>query len=463
MKMFDTIAAVATPIGVGGISVIRISGESADTVLSRIARLKNGKSVSECESHKMYLADILRADGTIVDEALVTIMRAPRSYTGEDVAEISCHGGFFAAEAVMEELFKIGVRQAEAGEFTRRAFINGKTDLLRSEAVIDVIHAKSAQAQSNAAKVLSGKLSEKVGEIRTKALEFASELSAAADYPEEADELTEEFMCTRIDDIRSDIQRMTDGFAIGKILRDGIFTVITGRPNVGKSSVLNALCRTERAIVTDIPGTTRDTVEEYVSIGGPVLRLVDTAGIREGAGTVEQIGIERARENIEQADLCLFVIDASMPLSDDDIRIAESLSGKTVIALLNKNDKAAEYSDEYYAEKLGFDAECFVRTAVPKYGGASGISELEKKITERFMRGGISKDDVFISNDRQKNALLKAQKLFEGMRGAVAAGTPADLLYIDLEEAIDALGEVTGQTVQDEIIDRVFERFCVGK
>ncbi len=463
MKMFDTIAAVATPIGVGGISVIRISGENAADALARLARPKSGKPASECESHKLYLADIVRADGSVIDEALISVMRAPRSYTGEDVAEISCHGGFFAAESIMEELFKIGVRQADAGEFTRRAFVNGKTDLIRAEAVMDVIHAKSAQAQSNAARTLSGKLSEKVGEIRTKALEFASELSAAADYPEEADELTEDFMCGRIDALCSDIRKMTDGFAIGKILRDGIFTVITGRPNVGKSSVLNALCRTERAIVTDIPGTTRDTVEEYVSIGGPVLRLVDTAGIRESAGTVEQIGIERAKENIAQADLCLFVIDASVPLSDDDMRIAKSLSGKTVMVLLNKTDKTADFSDEYYAEKLGFDSECFVRTAVPKDGGVSGIAELEKKITERFMRGGISKDDVFISNDRQKNALLKAQDLLENMRRAVTAGMPADLLYIDLEEAIDALGEVTGQTVQDEIIDRVFERFCVGK
>lgn len=463
MKMFDTIAAVATPIGVGGIAVIRISGEGAAGAAEKIACLKNGKSLSDGESHRLYLADIVRADGEIIDEALVTVMRAPHSYTGEDVAEINCHGGYFAAGMIMEELFKNGVRQAEAGEFTRRAFVNGKTDLLRAEAVIDVIHANSELGQSNAAKALSGKLSEKVNKIREKAMAFAAELSAIADYPEEMDELSAAEINLRIDGIAEDVREMTEGFKRGRILRDGIVTVIAGRPNVGKSSVLNALSGTERAIVTDIPGTTRDTVEEYVSIGGIALRLIDTAGIRESDDSVERIGIERAKENIGLADLCLFVIDSSEEVSDEDRRIAERLRGVNTIVLINKTDKGAPRDAEYYEKELGIGAENFVLTATPKDSAAMGITELEKKIADRFLSGGIAKDDVFISNDRQKNALIHAQNILEGMKESVAAGMPADLLYIDLEDAVGALGEVTGQTVQDEIIDQVFERFCVGK
>jgi len=464
MKVFDTIGAIATPVGVGGIAIIRISGENAEEAVGRIAFPKNGKSLEMLESHKLTLSDIKNGiDGETLDEALVAVMRAPNSYTGETVIEINCHGGYFAAESIMEALFKSGVRQAEAGEFTRRAFVNGKMDLIGAEAVIDLIHASSSLGQSNAAKALSGKLSEKVEKIREKAVLFAANISAVADYPDEIEELTFEELKARIDEICLDIDEMLSGFSRGKIMRDGILTVIAGRPNVGKSSLLNALSRTDRAIVTDIPGTTRDTVEEYISINGIALRLVDTAGIRESENSVEKIGIEKAKENIKDADLCLFVLDASQKISAEDMEIFEYTKEKNVIVIVNKTDISGEIDTEKLSRKLGTEKENVVLTSTPKDGKVFGIQELEKKITKMFMEGEISKDDVFISNDRQKNALIKAKTIACQMKQSLSMGMPADMLYVDLEEVIAALGEVTGQTVQDEIIDRVFERFCVGK
>lgn len=464
MKAFDTIAAIATPMGVGGIAIIRISGGTAEEITGKIAFPKNGKSISALESHKLTLADIRRmADGSVLDEALVAVMRGPNSYTGETVVEINCHGGYMAAESVMEELFCAGVRQAEPGEFTRRALMNGKMDLIRAEAVVDLIHSNSVLGQSNAAKALSGKLSEKVNKIRDKAVEFAANISAIADYPEEIDDMSPAELEARICDIALDIDEMLGGFSRGRIMREGITTVIAGRPNVGKSSLLNALSRCERAIVTDIPGTTRDTIEEYVNLSGVALRLIDTAGIRESDNSVEKIGIERARENIENADLCLFVVDSSQELSCEDLEIFQYMKGKNVIVILNKTDKGAYMSTADFARGLGVDEESFVLTATPQNGEILGIDHLEEKISAMFLQGEINADDVFISNDRQKNALIKAKTVAQGMIDGVRLGMPADMLYVDLEEVIAALGEVTGQTVQEEIIDRVFERFCVGK
>lgn len=464
MKEFDTICAIATPVGVGGIAIIRMSGSGAEATAEKIAFPKSGKKITELESHKLTLSEIKTQDGgEILDEALVAVMRGPNSYTGETVVEINCHGGYLAAESIMEELFFAGARQAEAGEFTRRAFVNGKLDLVGAEAVIDLIHANSEMGQSNAAKILSGKLSKKVNKIREKAILFAANISAVADYPDEIDEMSQNELVDKIDEICKDIDEMLGGFSRGKIMRDGILTVIAGRPNVGKSSLLNALSRTERAIVTDIPGTTRDTVEEYININGIALRLVDTAGIRESENSVEQIGIEKAKENIKKADLCLFVVDASVGITPRDLEIFEYIKDKNVIVILNKTDIAKSADILALAEKLGLDEGSFVLTSLPKAGEVHGISELEARVTEMFMSGAVSKDDVFISNDRQKNALIKAKKIAAEMKNSVENGMPADMLYVDLEEVIASLGELTGQTVQDEIIDKVFERFCVGK
>lgn len=464
MKDFDTIAAIATPVGVGGIAVIRISGSDSVRAAEKIAFLKNGRQLSAAESHKLYLSDIKSvSEQSVIDEALVAVMREPNSYTGETVVEIQCHGGYLSANLILEELFRAGVRQAEPGEFTRRAFMNGKTDLLRAEATIDLIHSNSEMGLSNAAKMLSGKLSEKVNALREKAVELAANLSAVADFPDEIDEIPSDELSERIQTISDEIDNMLAGFKHGKIMRDGILTVIAGRPNVGKSSLLNALSRTERAIVTDVPGTTRDTVEEYISINGIALRLIDTAGIRESSDRVEQIGIEKARENISAADLCLFVLDSSMPLSDEDMEIADRLRGINTIVVVNKTDMSEHTDIAALSERLGISAENFVMTAAPHGREPVGIGALENKISELFMSGNISKDDVFISNDRQKNSLIKAQNIIKRMLSSLNAGLPSDLLFVDLEDVISALGEITGVTVQDEIIDTVFDRFCVGK
>ncbi len=464
MKVFDTIAAIATPIGVGGIAIIRISGDSAEEYASNIVFPKCGKTISYIESHKLTLCEIRKAsDGTPLDEALVAVMHSPHSYTGETVVEINCHGGHLVAEAILEELFKCGARQAEPGEFTRRAFMNGKTDLLRAEAVIDLIHSNSELGQENASRTLAGKLSEKVNKIRNEAVEFAANLSAVADYPDEIEEMSADVLEEKTNNLIQSIDELLAGFKKGKIMRDGIMTVIAGRPNVGKSSLLNAISRSERAIVTDIPGTTRDTVEEYVTVKGIALRLIDTAGIRESENSVEQIGIERAKENISQAELCLFVLDSSNEISDEDLEIFSYTKSKNVIVILNKTDKQERIDVDYYAKAFDTDKDNFVLTATPKDGRVVGIDVLEQKIAERFMSGTISKDDVFISNDRQKDALIKAKQAAENMLAAINLGMPNDMLYIDLEEVVSALGEVTGLTVQEEIIDKVFERFCVGK
>ncbi len=464
MKVFDTIAAIATPVGVGGIAVIRLSGETAAECAEKIVFPKNGKNLTALESHKLTLSTVKRlSDGAIIDEVLAVVMKAPHSYTGEDVVEINCHGGHLAAETVLEELFRSGARLAEPGEFTRRAFMNGKTDLLKAEATIDLIHSTSALGRDNAARALSGGLSEKVDKIRDEAVAFAANLSAVADYPDEIDEIPQTELTEKINSIAEKIDELLLGFGKGRIMRDGIRTVIAGRPNVGKSSLLNAISRTDRAIVTDIPGTTRDTVEEYVTVNGIALRLIDTAGIHESDNSVEKIGIEKAKQNIEDSELCLFVIDASEGISDEDLKIYEYTKGKTVIVILNKTDKSLANSPEYYEKALGIDKDCIVATATPFGKPPLGIDELEAKISKTFLAGGVSKDDVFISNDRQKDALIKAKQIAEGMKASVKQGMPADILYIDLEELISALGEVTGVTVQDEIIEQVFSRFCVGK
>lgn len=464
MKMFDTIAAIATPKGVGGIAVIRVSGDEAVEYAQKIVFPKNNKPFNMLESHKLTLSNVKRlSDGAILDEVLAVIMRGPNSYTGEDVVEINCHGGYLLAQTILEELFAAGARLAEAGEFTRRAFMNGKTDLLKAEATIDLINSTSAMGRDNAARALVGGLSQKVDNIREKAVLFAAQLSAIADYPDEMDEISEDELIGIVEEISTQLEELISGFAKGRIMRDGIRTVLAGRPNVGKSSLLNAISRSERAIVTDVPGTTRDAIEEYVTVKGIALNLIDTAGIRESENSVEKIGIEKAKENIEQSELCLFVIDASAGVSDEDINIFEYTKGKNVIVILNKTDKKLKYSVEEYAKRLGVDNDEIVLTATAANAEPVGIDSLEEKIAERFMVGELSKDDVFISNDRQKDALIKARQTAERMKACIADGMPTDMLYVDLEELISALGEVTGVTVQDEIIDTVFERFCVGK
>lgn len=461
MKLYDTIAAIATPIGIGGITIIRISGENAVEIASSLAKPKSGIALSEAESRKLYLCDIYD-NGRPLDEALVTVMRAPASYTGEDVVEINCHGGYIAARSVLDAALTHGARLAEAGEFTRRAFINGKTDLTRVEATADLIDANSRLGAQNAANALAGRLAEKISALRETLLDLASEISAAADYPEEIEEIDRKSFEARLIEVKDSISGLISGFETGKILRDGICTVIVGRPNVGKSSVLNALAGVERAIVTDIPGTTRDVIEENINLGGIALRLLDTAGIHDSSDEVEKIGIQKSLENISSADLCIFVADSSEEICAEDLNIIKELRGKNTIVLLNKADKA-EPDVLKYADELGVKPSDVIVTAAPKDAPPRGIDKLCEEIKKRFLSGEISSEDVFITSEHQKMSLSAAMSSIDNMLSCINSGAPDDLLFVDLEDAVTALGEITGETVQEEIIDRVFERFCVGK
>lgn len=465
MKLNDTIAAIATPRGSGGIAIIRISGGDSEKIASEIILPYNNKTIFDLESHKLTLCRICEGGDPkyIIDEALVAVMRAPKSYTGETVVEINCHGGYLAADRILRGLLTCGARLAEAGEFTRRAFINGKTTLCEAEAIIDLMNATSDSGLHNAAVSLTGRLGEKITAIRESVLALASHVSAAADYPDEVDPPESAELIQSLSALRGKIKKLLDGFDTGRVLRDGVRTAIVGRPNVGKSSVLNALLRCDRAIVTDIPGTTRDTIEEVISVGGIALRLTDTAGIRSSADEVEKIGIEKSKENIRTADLCLFVIDSSEPITEDDRRIAKAVSKKRTVVLLNKSDKPAAVREDDVYNELNISPEAILKTSALKSENAFGIDDLEETVSEMFVSGKLNSDEVYLSNERQRDSLLKADAAIERAEAELNCGMPYDLLFIDLEDALSALGEITGETVQQEIVDDVFSRFCVGK
>lgn len=465
MKLNDTIAAIATPRGMGGIAIIRLSGESAPEIAASLALPYSGKQVTELESHKLTLCNIRSFDNPdlVIDEALVSVMRAPKSYTGENVVEINCHGGFLAADKILTGLLKSGARLAEPGEFTRRAFINGKTDLSGAEAVMDLMNSSSESGLHNAAITLGGALAEKINNLRSSVMELAAHVSAAADYPDEVDPPSPDELQSGFSSLQNELSSLLGSFDKGRIMRDGARTAIVGRPNVGKSSILNALLRWERAIVTDIPGTTRDTIEELVTVGGIALRLSDTAGIHATSDEVEKIGIERSRENLLEADLCLFVLDSSEKITDDDIKIAEALHGKKTILIINKTDKQPRFSPQEAKEILHLSPEAVILTSAPKGCDPDGIDLLESAISDIFTLGRLKPDEVYLANERQRDSLLRAKASLKCAADGLMSGMPYDLLFIDLEDTLTALGEVTGETVSEEIIDKVFEKFCVGK
>ncbi len=463
MRLFDTIAAIATPAGNGGIAVIRISGEAAVDYAKRIVFPVSNVPFENIKSHQMVLSKIKTAKGRLIDEALAVIMRAPKSYTGEDVVEIQCHGGTMAARLIMDELSDMGVRSAERGEFTRRAFINGKADLSSAEAVMDVIEAKSRLGLFGAASNLSGKLGEKISALRGEVLSLAARLSAAADFPDEIEEIEDAEFSERVEKIKNEAQKLIKSFERGRFIRDGVGAAIVGKPNVGKSSLLNAILGEERAIVTDIPGTTRDTVEEYAMMGALSLRIKDTAGIRESSDAVEKIGIERAKKSIDEADLVIFVLDASRKISSEDAEIAGLIGEKPRIVVLNKQDKAARVTKEDIKGLLNVQSEDIVLLALPEKGEKTGLLSLEERICEKFIEKNISDDEVQISSRRHRDCLVRANEALGHLTEGLSGGVPKDLLYIDLEDAAASLGEITGETVQEEIVDMVFEKFCVGK
>ncbi len=455
----DTIIALATPPGEGGIAILRMSGKASIPVLEGIFNPKRKIPVGEMESHKMYYGWI--EDGKErIDEALVVIMRGPNTYTREDTVEIHCHGGLIPVRRILELCMKRGCRLAEPGEFTKRAFLNGRIDLAQAEAVMDLIQAKTDLAARSSLGQLEGHLSTRLKEVQGKLLDMLALIEVNIDYPEED---VEEAALTRIhkdiDEIIVKIKALLETADTGRIIREGLKTVIVGRPNVGKSSLLNALLRENRAIVTDVPGTTRDVLEEYMNIKGVLVRIIDTAGIRQTEDKVEAIGVSRSKESIEKADLILLIIDVTDELQDEDKEIFKNIQDKKVVVVLNKIDAPAKISEKD-VEKWLPGAKVVTVSAKE----LTGIDRLEDVIYQLVFQGEVRhSNEIAITNARHKEALEKAKESLKQALNTIDEGLPLDLVSIDVRDAWHAIGEITGQTVDEDIIDHIFSQFCLGK
>jgi tRNA modification GTPase len=455
----DTIAAISTPLGEGGIAVIRISGEDAVALCSRVffGKLR----LDQVPTHTVQYGAIRHPDSNEkLEEALVTVMRAPRSFTREDVVEIGCHGGIVAVKQVLDLLLEQGIRLAEPGEFTKRAFLNGRIDLTQAEAVIDLIRAKSDRAFQVALKQVEGKLSKRIKELRHRLVELMAHIEVNIDYPEhDVAEMTNTMISDVCMAVSTEIDELLRTAEQGKILREGISTAIIGKPNVGKSSLLNALARDERAIVTDIPGTTRDVIEEYVNVGGIPLRLLDTAGIRETSDVVEKIGVERSRNALAEADLILFVVNRAEKLSDEEVELLEQVKGRQTIAILNKSDLPAELEMDEVQRFI-------VRERIVELSllDEIGLPKLEKAIADMFFHGEIEAGELtYVSNARHIQLLKQAKRSLHDALQANSEYIPIDIIQIDLRTAWEQLGEMIGDSVAESLIDQIFSQFCLGK
>jgi len=451
----DTIAAVATGSGRSAIGILRISGPDAVKVLERVFVPKGKTPLMDRAPGTLIFGQLKDQEGGLLDECLATFSRAPHSYTGEDTAELQCHGSAAVLRGGLEALFQAGARQARAGEFTRRAFLNGKLDLIQAEAVIDLIDAETTQAAKNAAGQLTGAMSRRINEIYHHLVDLMAHFHAVLDYPDEdIDAFESQEIAAYAEQAAADLERLHATYRRGRQLREGVATAIVGAPNAGKSSLLNALLGYERAIVTDIPGTTRDTVEEKAQLGGVLLRLIDTAGLRESDDTVEQLGVERSRAALERAELALVVIDGSKPLDDLDRQALEAAkAAERMLVLVNKSDREQHI---IWRELAGY--ECLTISAKR----SDGLEALEDRIHQWFA-GGEEGSGQLLTNARQAEAVERAAGSLRSAEHALEAGMPPDGVLSDVEEAMEALGEVTGRRVSEDITGRIFERFCVGK
>ena len=457
--METTIAAISTAMSASGIGIVRISGEDAMNVIARIYRSKNGrKNIKEVKTHTIHYGYIYDGDET-VDEVLVMVMRGPKTYTGEDTVEIDCHGGVYAMKRVLETVLKNGAQVAEPGEFTKRAFLNGRLDLSQAEAVMDVIQAKSEVALKSSVEQLKGSVLRAVKEIRGKLLHHIAYIETALDDPEHFDlEGYPQELLEVAEEQKKKVQKLLKSADDGKMIQEGIRTVILGKPNAGKSSLLNFLVGEDRAIVTEIAGTTRDTLEEYISLHGISLRIIDTAGIRETEDVVEKIGVKKARQMAEKADLILYVVDSSQPLDENDKEIMDLLRGRKSLVIYNKTDLASAVDMGRLREKTGSQV---IPVSVVE---ETGIEDLEKAIREMFFQGEISFDDeVYITNARHKTALEEAEKSLEMVTESIEAGMPEDFFSIDLMGAYEALGRILGESLGEDLVNEIFSKFCVGK
>lgn len=458
-RLDDIIAAISTPMGMGGIGIVRMSGAGCIPLADTLFLGK--KPLSAKPSHTLSYGKLTDgAGGDVIDEVLVSVMRAPHTYTKEDIVEINCHGGPLVTRRVLEALLAAGARLAEPGEFTKRAFLNGRIDLTQAEAVIDLIHSKTELSRQSAVGQLEGRLKKAVREMRGEILDMIAAIEAAIDYPDyDIEEETYSSMERGVGGLLERVKGLLQNADSGKILREGVQTVIIGKPNVGKSSLLNWLLEEDRAIVTDIPGTTRDTVEEYLNIGGVPVKIVDTAGIRETADAAERIGVEKSRAYAEAADLVILMLDASRPLEDEDREIFSFIRGKKTVVLLNKTDLQQRLSA---AEIEGCLPESRILPVSVKRG--KGFETLMDTLKEMFLQGGgIERQSGLLINTRHKDALLRAKDALLRCMETIQSRMPEDFISMDLQDANNALGEITGDTSDEEIIDRIFTKFCLGK
>ena len=456
MKEFDTIAAVSTVTGEGGISIIRISGQNSLQVTDKIFKGKNILNMLPYTMRYGHIVEIVTGD--IIDEVLIAFMKAPHSFTAEDTVEINCHGGVTATNKVLKEVFKAGARLAQPGEFTKRAFLNGRIDLSQAEAVIDIIRAKTELSMKAAVMQSEGKLSTKINSLRNILLMVIASIEATVDYPEEdLEEVTSENITPKLLKLLSNIESILITADEGKIIRDGLSTVIAGKPNVGKSSLLNALLNENRAIVTDVPGTTRDVIEEYFNLDGIPIKIIDTAGIRDTNDVIESIGVVKSLEKINEADLIIFMLDLSRPLDNEDKQIISRISNKKYIVLLNKSDLNSKIK---FKEIAGLNPEYFIETSLLS---GEGIDRLKSMIKDMFFNQEIASDSIMLTNTRHKNALISASKSIEQAISTLHNTSAIDLASIDLRNAWSNLGEITGDTVEEDIIDKIFSEFCLGK
>jgi len=460
--MSDTIAAISTAVGEAGIGIVRLSGKDSIEIANKIFKGSKVEELKKAENRKLTYGHIFDPENKeIIDEVLIAYMKEPYTYTRENMVEIYCHGGIISVRKILEIVLENGARLAEPGEFTKRAFLNGRLDLAQSEAVIDLIRAKTDKSFQVSLNQLEGNLSKKIREIRGILLEMLAHINASIDFSEEddIDDIAYGQLKEKARIVRDEIERLLKTADRGKILRDGLNTVILGKPNVGKSSLLNSILRENRAIVTDIPGTTRDIIEEYVNIDGIPLKIIDTAGIRTTDDIVEKIGVDRAIDMVEKADLIIAVFDISSELTEEDFEIIEIVKNKNAIVLLNKSDLPRKYERDYFEQLL--PGKKIINTSILK---GIGIDVLEEEIKNIFYSGGVNiESDIVVTNMRHKNQLVKAKKNIEDGLEGIQAYVPLDCLEVDIKACWENLGEISGDTVSEDILDKIFSDFCIGK
>ncbi len=458
---FDTISSISTPMGEGAIAIVRLSGDEAINIADKIYKGKH--KLINVDSHTINYGHIIDPEtNDIVEEVMVAVMRAPRTYTREDIVEINCHGGIMTVNRVLELTLSNGAKLAEPGEFTKRAFLNGRIDLSQAEATMDFIRSKTDRASKVAMQQIEGRLSTLIKGLRQSILEILAQVEVNIDYPEydDVEEATNQFLLTEAEKIKTSIEGLLQTGTQGKILREGLSTVIVGKPNVGKSSMLNNLIQDNKAIVTEIAGTTRDVLEEYVNVRGVPLRLVDTAGIRETDDIVEKIGVERSREALSKADLILYVLNYNEALTESDYQLAEVIKYEDVIVIINKTDLSQALDIEAVKQMVGVNTPIVMTSMVDQ----SGIEQLEEKIRDLFFEGAVSNQDMtYVSNARHISLLKDAKQSISDAIIAAESGVPIDMIQIDLIKTWELLGEVIGESVADGLIDQLFSQFCLGK